>query len=58
VDYLIRQALESFLDRLTQTVHVGDFVLQGGILLAAYGARRPTKDVDLKRSFHSLPLMV
>lgn len=45
-EYLIRHLLESFLDRLTRTVHAEDFVLKGGILLAAYGVRRPTKDAD------------
>lgn len=45
-EYLIRHALESFLDRLTRTPHADDFVLKGGILLAAYGARRPTRDAD------------
>lgn len=45
-EYLVRHALESFLDRLNQTTHGDDFVLKGGILLAAYGIRRPTKDVD------------
>ena len=45
-EYLQRHTLESFLDRLTRTVHADDFVLKGGILLAAYGARRPTKDAD------------
>jgi Nucleotidyl transferase AbiEii toxin, Type IV TA system len=45
-EYLIRHALESFLDRLTRTSHAGDFVLKGGVLLAAYGFRRPTKDAD------------
>lgn len=45
-EYLIRHALESFLDRLTRTPHADDFVLKGGILLAAYGVRRPTKDAD------------
>jgi hypothetical protein len=44
--YLIRHALESFLRRLTQTSHHGDFVLKGGVLLAAYGVRRPTRDAD------------
>jgi hypothetical protein len=44
--YLIRHALESFLNRLTRTAHAGDFVTKGGILLAAYGVRRPTRDVD------------
>ena len=45
-EYLVRHTLESFLDRLTRTSHAGDFVLKGGILLAAYGIRRPTKDTD------------
>lgn len=38
--------LESFLARLARSRYADDFVLKGGILLAAYGARRPTKDVD------------
>mgnify|MGYP000087131108 CR=1 FL=1 len=45
-EYLIRHTLESFLCRLTRTSHADDFVLKGGILLAAYGVRRPTKDAD------------
>lgn len=45
-EYLVRHALESFLHRLTLTEHGDDFVLKGGILLAAYGIRRPTKDID------------
>jgi hypothetical protein len=45
-ELLTRHALESFLDRLTQTDHADDFVLKGGILLGAYDVRRPTKDVD------------
>jgi hypothetical protein len=40
-------ALEGFLDRLTQSSHVGDFVLKGGVLLAAFDTRRATRDVDL-----------
>lgn len=44
--YLTRHALESFLDRLSKTPHARDFVLKGGILLGAYGVRRPTKDAD------------
>jgi hypothetical protein len=43
---LIRHTLESFLDRLARTSDADDFVLKGGVLLAAYGARRPTKDAD------------
>ncbi|WP_366522878.1 nucleotidyl transferase AbiEii/AbiGii toxin family protein [uncultured Nocardioides sp.] len=45
-EYLTRHALESFLDRLTKTPYADQFVLKGGILFAAYGARRPTRDVD------------
>lgn len=45
-EYLIQHAIESFLHRLTQTSHHGDFVLKGGVLLAAYGVRRPTRDAD------------
>ncbi len=45
-EYLTRHGLESFLDRLTRTQHSDDFILKGGILLAVYGVRRPTKDVD------------
>jgi hypothetical protein len=45
-EYLIRHTLESFLHRLTQTSHHGGFVLKGGVLLAAYGVRRPTRDAD------------
>jgi Nucleotidyl transferase AbiEii toxin, Type IV TA system len=45
-EYLTRHMLESFLDRLTRTRHAQDFVLKGGILLASYGVRRPTKDLD------------
>lgn len=45
-EYLIRHTLESLIFRLTRTPHAGDFVLKGGILLAAYGVRRATKDVD------------
>ena len=39
-EYVIRHLLESFLDRLVRSGHGQDFVLKGGILLAAYGVRR------------------
>lgn len=45
-EYLLRHALESFVARLAVTVHARDFVLKGGLLLGAYGVRRPTKDAD------------
>jgi hypothetical protein len=40
-------ALEGFLTRLAVSDYVGKLVLKGGVLLAAFGNRRPTKDVDL-----------
>lgn len=40
-------ALEGFLDRLAHSAHAERFVLKGGVLLAAYDARRPTRDIDL-----------
>lgn len=39
-------ALECFLDRLAQSRFAGRFILKGGVLLAALGARRPTRDID------------
>ncbi len=46
-EYLTRHVLESFLDRLTRSRHGDAFVIKGGILLASYGWRRSTKDVDV-----------
>ena len=40
-------ALEGFLRRLVATDHAATFVLKGGVLLAAYTERRPTRDIDL-----------
>lgn len=40
--------LECFLDRLVQSPYADRFVLKGGVLLAAYEMRRPTRDVDLR----------
>lgn len=40
-------ALEGFLSRLTASKHADRLVLKGGVLMAAYDARRPTRDVDL-----------
>jgi len=39
--------LEGFLARLAASDVRESFVLTGGVLLAAFGSRRPTKDVDL-----------
>lgn len=41
-------ALEGFLARLATSPHADTFVLKGGVLLAAYGARRPTRDIDMQ----------
>jgi predicted nucleotidyltransferase component of viral defense system len=40
-------ALEGFLDRLTRSPYADRFVLKGGVLLAAFDSRRPTRDIDL-----------
>jgi hypothetical protein len=39
--------LEGFLGRLADSSHSPHLILKGGALLAAYGTRRPTLDVDL-----------
>lgn len=41
-------ALEGFLARLVVSPYIDRLVLKGGVLLAAYDARRPTRDVDLQ----------
>jgi predicted nucleotidyltransferase component of viral defense system len=43
-------ALECFLDRLAHSRFAENFVLKGGMLLAALGARRPTRDIDFSAS--------
>ncbi|ACZ31889.1 Domain of unknown function DUF1814 [Xylanimonas cellulosilytica DSM 15894] len=46
-EYLALYALECFLARLAASDLSGDFVLKGGVLLAAFAARHPTRDIDL-----------
>ncbi|BEP16606.1 nucleotidyl transferase AbiEii/AbiGii toxin family protein [Acidothermaceae bacterium B102] len=41
-------ALEGFLARLAASPYATTLVLKGGVLLAAFDARRPTRDVDLQ----------
>jgi hypothetical protein len=41
-------ALEGLLARIAISEYRDDFVLKGGVLLAAFAARRPTKDIDLQ----------
>jgi hypothetical protein len=49
VDELMQlYVLESFLARLAATRFADRFVLKGGVLLAAFGERRPTRDIDLQ----------
>lgn len=40
--------LEGMLARIAASVYAEDFVLKGGVLLAAFALRRPTKDIDLE----------
>jgi hypothetical protein len=44
---LVLYVLERRLARLTESPHAAEFVLKGGMLSAALGARRPTSDADL-----------
>ena len=49
VDELLQlYVLESFLARLAGSRFANQLVLKGGVLLAAFGERRPTRDVDLQ----------
>ena len=49
VDELLQlYILESFLARLGESRFADQLVLKGGVLLAAFGERRPTRDVDLQ----------
>jgi len=46
VELIQLYALEGFLLRLSHSAVHDRLVLKGGMLLAAFGARRPTKDID------------
>ena len=49
VDELLQlYVLEAFLTRLTGSRFADQFVLKGGVLLAAFDERRPTRDIDLQ----------
>lgn len=45
-EYITLYALEGFLARLAASQCAADLVLKGGVLLAAFAARRPTRDID------------
>ena len=47
-ELLTLYALEGLLARIAESSYREDFVLKGGVLLAAFGLRRPTKDIDLQ----------
>ncbi len=49
VDELMQlYVLEAFLSRLTSSRFAEQLVLKGGVLLAAFDERRPTRDIDLQ----------
>jgi len=45
-EYITLYALEGFLARLTASESAADFVLKGGVLMATFAERRPTRDID------------
>lgn len=45
-EYITLYALEGFLARLAISEHAGELALKGGVLMAAFAARRPTRDID------------
>jgi hypothetical protein len=46
-ELLTLYVLERFLYRLSVSAHSDVLVLKGGMLLSAFGQRRPTRDIDL-----------
>ncbi len=46
-ELMLLYALERFLYRVTQSSYADRLVLKGGLLLAAFELRRPTRDVDM-----------
>ncbi len=49
-EYLTFYALEGFLARLAASDQADAFVLKGGVLMSAFSARRPTRDLDFLAS--------
>jgi hypothetical protein len=47
-ELLTLHVLECLLARIARSPYRDDFVLKGGVLLAAFALRRPTRDVDLQ----------
>lgn len=50
LEYFTLYALEGFLTRLAASQYAADFALKGGVLMAAFAARRPTRDIELAAS--------
>jgi hypothetical protein len=46
-ELLALYVLERFLYRLSVSTHRDHLILKGGMLLSAFGQRRPTRDIDL-----------
>jgi hypothetical protein len=58
-EFLQLYALEGFLARLERSEHRSRLVLKGGVLLAAFDLRRPTRDIDfLALEVHNEPAAV
>lgn len=47
-ELMVLYVLEAFLDRLSRSDCRRQLVLKGGVLLAVFDERRPTRDVDLQ----------
>lgn len=45
-EYIMLYALEGFLARLAASESAEAFVLKGGVLMAAFAERRPTRGID------------
>lgn len=49
-ELMLLYALERFLYRVTQSSYADRLILKGGLLLAAFELRRPTRDIDMVSS--------
>ena len=45
-ELLTMYIVERWLSRMSRSPYAEDFILKGGMLLASFGARRPTVDAD------------
>lgn len=56
-EYFTLYALEGFLARLAGSEYSADFVLKGGVLMAAFAARRPVSSTTFLRSSTEFELL-